>query len=521
MTLSGRCRDLALQLTRWPSVTGSDGEREFPRRLATLLRDTEYFRAHPEHLTLEPIGDGRDNLFALARGKGRQTVILAGHFDTVPVDDYGDLAPLACDPEALLPAAIDRLRRTNENPAALADFESGNFLPARGLLDMKAGLAAGLAALEAFAADTDRTGNLLFVTTPDEEDRSAGMRAAARSLPCFLKKHGLETSLVINLDSIADDGDGSFGASIAFGSIGKQLLTALVVGREAHACYPFSGIGAAFLAGELLSEFECSPALAESSGHEIAAPPTALAAKDLKSGYNVTTPARAWVYWNTLQHRRGPGDVLTLATGMVREAMDRATARLAERAAALSPPQLLRDTHVAVLTYAELLDIAARHDSGFAARLAVSPPDAALDLPSRARLVTEQVWSASHLPGPAVIIGLGSIPYAAVSLGDDALRSRILGAAREVHPSIGSLEYFPGISDMSFLGRAAGNFDAARANTPIWGSSFTLDASPGLPVINIGPWGRDYHHWLERLNASYAFETLPKLLLHVTKAALS
>ena len=44
-------------------------------------------------------------------------------------------------------------RRTGENPLALADFESGDFLPGRGLLDMKAGLAAGIAAMEAYAGD--------------------------------------------------------------------------------------------------------------------------------------------------------------------------------------------------------------------------------------------------------------------------------------------------------------------------------------------------------------------------------
>ena len=49
--------------------------------------------------------------------------------------------------------------------------------------------------------------------------------------------------------------------------------------------------------------------LAETSGAEIAAPPTALHAKDLKSGYNVTTPAQSWLYWNTLQHRRSAEDV--------------------------------------------------------------------------------------------------------------------------------------------------------------------------------------------------------------------
>jgi arginine utilization protein RocB len=73
---------------------------------------------------------------------------------------------------------------------------------------------------------------------------------------------------------------------------------------------------------------------------------------------------------------------------------------------------------------------------------------------------------------------------------------------------------------MSFLGEASGDFGAAQANTPIWGTSFTLPASPAYPAINIGPWGRDYHHWLERLHAPYAFDVLPHLVLRATKAAL-
>jgi arginine utilization protein RocB len=55
-----------------------------------------------------------------------------------------------------------------------------------------------------------------------------------------------------------------------------------------------------------------APELGETSGSEIAAPPTALHAKDLKSGYNVTTPAQSWLYWNTLQHRRSAADVFDI-----------------------------------------------------------------------------------------------------------------------------------------------------------------------------------------------------------------
>ena len=62
-----------------------------------------------------------------------------------------------------------QMRRDDGRPnLALADFVSGDFLPGRGLLDMKAGLAAGIAAIEAYSGDA----NLLFIAVVDEEDRS-------------------------------------------------------------------------------------------------------------------------------------------------------------------------------------------------------------------------------------------------------------------------------------------------------------------------------------------------------------
>ena len=354
-------------MTEWRSVTGTQGECDFPLLLKTMLAQDRYFHLNPSHLRIQDLGDGteRANLLALVKGRGRRTVVLAGHFDTVPFDDYAELSAFACDPGALAPMIIDRLKRTGENPGALSDLESGEFLPGRGLLDMKAGIAAGIAVLEAFAGEDQREGNVLLLVTPDEEDRSAGMRAAAALLPEIARESDLDVSLVINLDSIADDGDGSFGRSVTMGSIGKLLLTALVVGRETHACYPFAGVNANYLAAELLSEFECAPELAETTGHEIAAPPSALYVKDVKSGYNVTTPARIFLYWNTLQHRRSPAEVLSVATGMAREAMERAMSRLAQRAQNVSPPQPFRQESVAVISFAELLAQARKSDPDF------------------------------------------------------------------------------------------------------------------------------------------------------------
>ena len=179
--MSARAREIALTLTSWPSVTGSADEAAFAAKLAQYLH-------HLDKVWTSPIpGDPRSNVFALKRGRGRRTIVLTGHFDVVPVGDYGALEPLAFSAERLLPEIVARLRRSGENPLALADFESGEFLPGRGLLDMKAGLAAGIAAMEAYTGDA----NLLFLAVSDEEERSAGARAAAPLLAGIAKEHGL------------------------------------------------------------------------------------------------------------------------------------------------------------------------------------------------------------------------------------------------------------------------------------------------------------------------------------------
>ncbi len=492
--LAARARDIALTLTSWPSVTGSNDEAQFALRLADYIEGFD-------RTWIEPIlGDaaGRSNVFALKRGRTNKTVVLTGHFDVVPIDGYGSLKSLAFEAEKLLPEIIAKLKASGENALALADFESGEYLPGRGLLDMKAGLAAGFAAMEAYHGDA----TLLFIAVSDEEDRSAGARAAAPRLKDIAGEHDLDIKLVINLDAISDQGDGSKARVATLGSIGKQLLTVFVVGKEAHAGYPQDGANATYLAAELISEFELSPELSETTGDEVAAPPTCLQAKDLKQGYNVTTPAACWVYWNTMQHRRTAAEVFSISIEHAIRAMKRAARRVK------------RD--VPVMSYADVAKLV--KPEMFATKAAEIALLTYLDFPERSKLLTEFVWAQSGLVGPAVVLGFGSIPYPAVSLSDYNLENVITETLADFN--IGTLKYFAGISDMSYFGEASGDMSLVAANSPIWGSSFTLADAAGYPCINLGPWGRDYHHWLERLHAPYAFEVLPRALLAVIEAVV-
>jgi arginine utilization protein RocB len=486
--IAARAKEIALELTSLPSVTGSADEVRFAARLPSYLKNFDKVWTSP----IENDSAGRSNVFALKRGRSNKTIVLTGHFDVVSIEDYGTLQDLAFQSEKLLPNIIARLKASNENPAALADFESGDFLPGRGLLDMKAGLAAGIAAAEFYQGDF----SILFLAVSDEEERSAGARSAAPELQKIADDQALDIKLVINLDAISDQGDGATGRVITYGSIGKQLITAFVHGKQTHAGYPQDGVNAAYVTAELITEFELAVDLSETTDGELAAPPTALYAKDLKQGYNVTTPAQAFVYWNTMQHKRSPTEVFELVMLHAKRAVNRAEKRTGH--------------NIDLITCAELEKRVGR---------TAKKQDASLNLPEQSRLATIEQVAAAHFTRPTVIMGFGSIPYPAVLMSDQTLRGTIENAVKPF--GIGSVNYFAGISDMSFFGEASGDLSVVAANTPIWGTGFMMPEAAGYPCINLGPWGRDYHQWLERLHAPYAFEVLPLALLAVIDAVAS
>ena len=548
-TWSEIVRDLTLQLVRWPSVTNSPGEGRWSQQLADWLGRQPYFAANPGHLRLErTIDDGheRSNLYALVRGEGPDTVVLVGHYDVVSVENYGDLAEWAGDPEALLPRLIAALEAHAPSPAdrlALDDLRSGDFMPGRGALDMKGGLAAGLAVLLRFASQPGRRGNLLFVATPDEEEASHGARSAAAQLPALAGEWGLDLAAAINLDASSDHGDGSQGQAVFLGTVGKFLPAVYLVGRETHAGYPFDGVNANLLAAAVTQAIECNVALCDEAEGEVAPPPVSLKQSDLKTYYDVTTPTAAWCYFNYLTHGRSAGTVLDLFTAATRAALEGALAAQFEQARRYAarvggPAPVLWQT--TVLSYAELAGLARQNggagvEPGLARLTAGLMADPALDAPTFSRHVVEYLWRCSGLSGPAAVVCFGSLHYPHSLVAGRSERERRLHAQCLEHAEalsgqgaapISVRPFFTGISDMSFYGSAMQAADQAVvvANTPLWGSRLKFDyglvRALNLPTVNIGPWGRDYHQRLERVYLPYLTSTLPELIWRVALGVL-
>ena len=539
-TSAARTRNLSLLMTRWPSVTGTPDEAAFSEKLRTHLAQTPYFQRHPDQLfTVDSHGKPMtQNVVALVRGRGRRTVVLAGHFDTVSIANYGTLAPLACDPEPLTEALLKELRSRPLNGAeakALKDFESGDFTAGRGLLDMKSGLAAGIAALERFAGLEAPEGNILFVATPDEENRSRGMRSLRNALPGIAKRFDLDIVGGINLDASSCERDGEEGRAIYLGSIGKFAPFAFVIGRPTHAGYPFNGTSAHRISAEITRAMDTVPELSDEAFGERSPPPVCLEARDIRDGYDVTTPDRVWLSFNWLTHRRSATNILgefrTIVTGALQTALDTQDAH-----AARYRNRDVTKTQGLVLTYGELLArLKERGSTDALARL--DALDRALSGGNDPLKVSREIVAAAAteagIEGPAVIIGFGSLHYPLVHLDRSGNAGRSMqqrlqrvmeDAARRHDTTIRFKQIFAGISDMSFFGHRpeASETGLIAANTP--SPAFTDDAPDGLlsfPTVNIGPWGRDYHQKWERVHAPYTFEVLPDVVFQSALACLA
>ena len=579
-----------------PSVTDSDGESGFAFHLRDILASWPYFKARPERIRLvRTVDDPRERyVLVAAAGSGTSPLgagvraepafILTGHYDVVSVENFGPLAQWAFDPVALSPRLVSALEEEvaasgemGEAPSgsvlrALDDIRSGEFLPGRGLLDMKAGLAAGLAVLEDFAdgihhasgsaraghGSAEGSGTIVFLAVPDEEGSSHGMLSAVQALPGILAEWGLEAVAAVNLDAAVDQGDGEAGRAVFAGSVGKLHPFVMFVGRPTHAGAPFDGVNPALPAGEFARVVECSSHLFDSSpgaapsdnappggklagafgapsleppGGETPAPPTILYFRELRDHYDVTTPESVFVSVNVLTNVGNPGLLLGEVSRLAAASMDAALATLRSRAEAHTrrcgksflPP----DRAPRVVPWAEL-EAAARLADGTAFERLKADAASAADRMGAFAVFVAATARLAALEGPAAVVGLAPPYYPRAALDPDrdkafleAIGSTIAWAAAEGLGRLSLRPFFPGISDMSFLYPVDDPEQRRLASTACPLGLESLPAGFTCPIVNIGPWGRDYHQRLERMHADYTFRILPRVVEHLAKSVLA
>lgn len=216
--------DLAVELVRIDSVNpalvpGAAGEGAIIDLLAGRLADPG-----AELEIIDAAGTaGRPSLVATFRGSGGgRSILLNGHVDTVGV--HGMAEPFA-----------GRVQ---------GDRETGR-LHGRGACDMKAGIAAMVAAAAAVAA-AGTAGDVVLALVADEEHGSVGTRAVLEHLTGRLP----DACLV---------GEPT-GLDLVVAQRGYALIDVTLTGRAAHTSQPQLGVNAVAHLGRLLTAVEASNA---------------------------------------------------------------------------------------------------------------------------------------------------------------------------------------------------------------------------------------------------------------------
>lgn len=547
------------ELVKIPSTSNTEMEKNCADYIAEELAKQPYFKEHPEQTgkyLLPEDSLGRSVPWGLVKGNGRsrKTIILTGHYDVVDTEEYGNERALAYDVEKwenlvksgnVLPGMPDEVKE---------DFLSGDWMFGRGTADMKGGLSVGLVLLDWYGkilAEAEGkarsvavseaevaselgdasgiSGNLLFVTVPDEEGYSAGMRGAVPFLNEVKERFDLEYTALIDLEPASMENGAK---TIYTGSVGKTMPAVLVQGVKAHVLNCFHGVSSLGVLSSFFMKTELAPEFAEKSTAEICPPPTWFCLRDRKEGYDVSVPFRAGGYMSMLGFEKTPDEVIKRLKALGRESFEEYARGMEEKWKAVncSPfkcPGAAAAAEAEVLTVSELLAYC-RKEQGEAFTTWFSETykaqKARLDkgetnFPSATLDFMEQLLNQSKISGPVMLLGFAPPFYPAVDSGEEGklLFEEMKKAAEKEGVSLKCHEYFCGISDLSYCGGMDKEELAAyAAQTPLWGSAYAMDieamARLKIPSMLFGPWGKDIHTRWERVNKASLYEKTPAVL---------
>lgn len=538
---------LTIHLVEIASVNGTPGERTIGTFIEQYLHEMPYFQDHPDQVYTIPLADdplGRRSVVALLRGtKGGgcpDTIICHGHTDTVGVDDYGALEPLAFSCDALAEAL-----KTVELPKdARADLDSGDWLFGRGACDMKSGDAVFLVLLRHLSQHPENLrGNLLFSFNPVEENLHTGIIETLPLLQRLRSELGLRYRFAINNDYTCPLYPGDPHRYIYTGAVGKLLPCFYIQGRETHVGQPFEGFDAATVMAELIRELNLNPDYCDAYAGEYTLPPSVLYSRDQKVFYNVQTAGSAYTYFNYAVHSATMEEIVqklrTAAETALRATEEAANQRYLAYCDRTKTTYETLSHPFQVYTYQELFTLAAARAPETESLLAALTRER-IALGEDKRLVPMHLArKLLHLAGitsPAVVL-LFAAPYCPHTTLrreipeerrlSEELTDMVTRFGESVGEDIRVLHFFPSLSDSSYL-KMDDTPEALRlllSNFPAWEQLYHLPfdaiASLQIPALNYGVYGKDAHKWTERLYMPYSFRTLPALILKTIETYLN
>lgn len=516
---------LLYELVGWKSVSGTQGEIDFPHKLTAKFQELDYFKENTNHLQLFDAGKGRNAFTALYKtDQSKDTVVLISHFDTVGTEEYGQLHALAFDPEKLTQAYRDHPNLLTQD--ARADLYTDQYVFGRGAMDMKMGLTLHMHLIEQ-AVKEEWPVNLLLVTVPDEEVSSRGMLAAVPGILEIVQAYNLKIKLFLNGEPSFTQQPLDNNHYIYSGSIGKILPAALFYGVPTHAGEPLSGITSHFIGSYLTKKMEFTDRFLETFDGEKTPLPVCLQANDLKDNYDVQTSHHSYALYNVFTLTQTAKDVMTTFKEIADEAMHECR---------MDYEKICESNHISALScirvmeYHEVLEY-------FIDKYSTEEADAliktviennATDERKVTLLIADKLMEYCQELAPATVLMFAPPYMPAVNSSDDELVKKLIEATKnEMHEKynydVSNKHYFNGISDLSYVNynQTDDGWQSFKNNAPLWGDTYTIPFKEmqelNAPVMNIGPYGKDAHKMTERLHKKNAFEMMPAVLREVMR----
>ena len=544
--LGEKIKEILYEYVKIESFTNTSGERLVEEFFTAHFGEIPYFKEHPDNWGLYPVENdplGRHVCWAMVRGKGNKTVAMVHHYDIVDIEDYKLLKPLAFSPDELAAALADHKDMLPED--ALVDLEAGSFVFCRGGCDMKAGGAIQYALLEEYSKLANFEGNVIVLGVPDEENLSAGMRAAVRLLAELKEKQGLEYLMMINSEphQRKDFSKGVFSE----GTVGKMMPFVYVRGFLSHAGKVFEGLNPVSVLSEIVAKTEVNMDFADVVDGEAAPPPTWLYQKDSKDRYDVSMPLSAQGCFSVLTLKQTPAELLGKVKKVCEDGFLTVIERLNENyekfLAATGQPVKKLPWKVKTVGFGELYEEAkAQHGTVFEEAYEMERERILRNLAAgRINMIEgnfqliEKIYDYIEDISPRVVYGLLPPYYPNVSnvyfdgIAEEAsgLSEKLSTYTQEEYGQIYDKEYFyTGICDLSYINidDPTAQRESVAGAMPLFGAYYDIPfeqiKAVSMAGINIGPWGKDFHKLTERVYKEDLYERTPRILDYAVKILL-
>ncbi|MPM89313.1 hypothetical protein SDC9_136422 [bioreactor metagenome] len=247
----------------------------------------------------------------------------------------------------------------------------------------------------------------------------------------------------------------------------------------------------------------------------------------------MTIPEKAAAYYNIITTSMSPAEILEKMVKIAEKAFDMAIDHL--KSAALSVSSLADSSpsipwKTDVVTYKELYKAVCGCFSG---NLEEYIKDHIEKLPSemddRDKCISliDNLLELYPEKGPMIVVGFLPPYYPhRCSLRKSSCDERLIRVLDEIideaktkyNEQIKVKEYFSGMCDLSYFGFQGepNELMALSENMPGWGDIYSICIEEllklDIPILNLGPSGKDAHKYTERLELNYSLNIVPQML---------